>query len=113
TSPIWTRTATSCPTRIVCGSSSWAIGCGIRTARSVRCLRAIRCCSAVCCRPVAARYSLLSGRVLPSWGANTEFADMRAAYDALDQRTKAEVEDLVCLHSLIYSRHASGFTGLN
>ena len=52
-------------------------------------------------RPVPAKYSLLSGRVLPSWGANTEFADMRAAYDALDARTKAEIEDLVCEHSLI------------
>ena len=64
-------------------------------------------------RPVPARYSLLSGRILPSWGANTEFADMRAAYDALDTRTKAEVEDLVCLHSLIYSREAIGFTDLS
>ena len=63
-------------------------------------------------RPVPAKYSLLSGRVLPSWGANTEFADMRAAYDALDARTKAEVEDLICLHSLIYSRQAIGFTEL-
>ena len=63
-------------------------------------------------RPVPAKYSLLSGRVLPSWGANTEFADMRAAYDALDARTKAEVEDLICLHSLIYSRQAIGFTAL-
>jgi len=63
-------------------------------------------------RPVPAKYSLLSGRVLPSWGANTEFADMRAAYDALDPRTKAEVEDLVCEHSLIYSRAAIGFTEL-
>ncbi|MGC1410867.1 MAG: TauD/TfdA family dioxygenase [Acetobacteraceae bacterium] len=63
-------------------------------------------------RPVPAKYSLLSGRVLPSWGANTEFADMRAPYDALDARTKAEVEDLVCLHSLIYSRQAIGFTEL-
>ena len=61
-------------------------------------------------RPVPAKYSLLSGRILPSWGANTEFADMRAAYDALDARTRAEVEDLVCLHSLIYSREAIGFT---
>jgi alpha-ketoglutarate-dependent 2,4-dichlorophenoxyacetate dioxygenase len=63
-------------------------------------------------RPVPAKYSLLSGRVLPSWGANTEFADMRAAYDALDARTKAEVEDLVCEHSLIYSREAIGFSDL-
>jgi alpha-ketoglutarate-dependent 2,4-dichlorophenoxyacetate dioxygenase len=63
-------------------------------------------------RPVPAKYSLLSGRVLPSWGANTEFADMRAAYDALDDRTKAEVEDLVCEHSLAFSREAIGFTDL-
>ena len=63
-------------------------------------------------RPVPAKYSLLSGRVLPSWGANTEFADMRAAHDALDERTKAEIEDLICEHSLMYSREAIGFTEL-
>jgi alpha-ketoglutarate-dependent 2,4-dichlorophenoxyacetate dioxygenase len=63
-------------------------------------------------RPIPAKYSLLSARVLPSWGANTEFADMRAAYDALDERVKAEVEDLTCEHSLIYSREAIGFTDL-
>ena len=63
-------------------------------------------------RPIPAKYSLLSGRIIPSWGANTEFADMRAAYDALDARTKAEVEDLVCEHSLRYSREAIGFTEL-
>jgi len=63
-------------------------------------------------RPVPAKYSLLSGRIIPSWGAATEFADMRAAYDALDERTKTEVEDLVCEHSLIYSREAIGFTEL-
>jgi alpha-ketoglutarate-dependent 2,4-dichlorophenoxyacetate dioxygenase len=63
-------------------------------------------------RPIPAKYSLLSGRVIPSWGANTEFADMRAAYDALDDRTRAEIEDLVCEHSLMYSREAIGFTTL-
>jgi alpha-ketoglutarate-dependent 2,4-dichlorophenoxyacetate dioxygenase len=63
-------------------------------------------------RPVPAKYSLLSGRIIPSWGANTEFADMRAAYDALDDRTKAEIEDLVCEHSLLFSREAIGFTDL-
>src|SRR5271170_2377061 len=60
-------------------------------------------------RPIPAKYSLLSGRVIPSWGANTEFADMRAAYDALDDHTKSEVEDLVCEHSLMFSREAIGF----
>ena len=63
-------------------------------------------------RPIPAKYSLLSGRIVPSWGGNTEFADMRAAYDALDERAKAEIEDLVCLHSLMYSRAAIGFTEL-
>ena len=64
-------------------------------------------------RPVPAKYSLLSGRIVPSWGADTEFADMRAAYDALDNRTKAEIENFVCEHSLIYSREAIGFTDLS
>jgi alpha-ketoglutarate-dependent 2,4-dichlorophenoxyacetate dioxygenase len=63
-------------------------------------------------RPAPAKYSLLSARAIPSWGGNTEFADMRAAYDALDVPTKAEIEDLVCEHSLIYSRQAIGFTDL-
>src|SRR6202011_1280691 len=36
----------------------------------------------------------------------------RAAYDALDHRTKTEIEDLICEHSLIYSREAVGFTDL-
>jgi alpha-ketoglutarate-dependent 2,4-dichlorophenoxyacetate dioxygenase len=59
---------------------------------------------------VPARYSILSGRIVPAEGPDTEFADMRAAYDALDARTKAEIEDLVCEHSLLYSRGAIGFT---
>ncbi len=63
-------------------------------------------------RPIPAKYSLLSARILPSWGGNTEFADMRAAYDALDPRTRAEVEGLECEHSLLYSRAAIGFTEL-
>ena len=61
-------------------------------------------------RPVPAKYSILSGRVIPPSGGNTEFADMRAAYDALDGATKAEIEDLVCEHSLMYSRGLLGFT---
>ena len=61
-------------------------------------------------RIVPARYSLLSGRIVTRDGGNTEFADMRAAYDALDEGTKAEIEDLVCEHSLIYSRGQLGFT---
>jgi alpha-ketoglutarate-dependent 2,4-dichlorophenoxyacetate dioxygenase len=63
-------------------------------------------------KPVPAKYSLLSGRAIPppGSGGNTEFADMRAAYDALDDATRSQVEDLVCHHSLMYSRGQLGFT---
>jgi alpha-ketoglutarate-dependent 2,4-dichlorophenoxyacetate dioxygenase len=59
-------------------------------------------------RAVPAKYSLLSARVVNPTGGNTEFADMRAAYDALDGPTKALIEDLVCEHSLMYSRGSLG-----
>jgi alpha-ketoglutarate-dependent 2,4-dichlorophenoxyacetate dioxygenase len=59
-------------------------------------------------RVVPAKYSLLSARVVNPTGGNTEFADMRAAYDALDAATKAQIEDLVCEHSLMYSRGSLG-----
>jgi alpha-ketoglutarate-dependent 2,4-dichlorophenoxyacetate dioxygenase len=61
-------------------------------------------------KAVPAKYSLLSARRIPASGGNTEFADMRAAYDALDADTKAEIEDLIAEHSLIYSRGQLGFT---
>ena len=61
-------------------------------------------------RAVPATYSLLSGRIVVDKGGDTEFADMRAAYDALDDATKAEVEELVCEHSLMFSRGQLGFT---
>ncbi|MGD0434487.1 MAG: TauD/TfdA family dioxygenase [Acetobacteraceae bacterium] len=63
-------------------------------------------------RAVPAKYSILSGRVIVDQGGRTEFADMRAAYDALDPDTKAEIENLVCEHSLLYSRGTLGFTDL-
>jgi alpha-ketoglutarate-dependent 2,4-dichlorophenoxyacetate dioxygenase len=61
---------------------------------------------------IPAKYSLLHARSVPSRGGNTEFADMRAAYDALDDETKAEIEDLICEHSQIYSRQQIGFFDL-
>jgi alpha-ketoglutarate-dependent 2,4-dichlorophenoxyacetate dioxygenase len=60
-------------------------------------------------RAVPAKFSLLSARVVNPRGGNTEFADMRAAYDALDAETKAEIDDLICEHSLMYSRGSLGF----
>jgi alpha-ketoglutarate-dependent 2,4-dichlorophenoxyacetate dioxygenase len=62
---------------------------------------------------VPARYSLLHALRLPSKGGETEFADMRAAYDALDDETRAQIEDLVCEHSQIYSRQLIGFFELS
>jgi alpha-ketoglutarate-dependent 2,4-dichlorophenoxyacetate dioxygenase len=64
-------------------------------------------------KPIPATYSLLSGRVVVERGGETEFADMRAAHDALDDETKAEIADLVCEHSLIYSRETLGFGDLS
>jgi alpha-ketoglutarate-dependent 2,4-dichlorophenoxyacetate dioxygenase len=60
-------------------------------------------------RPIPAKYSLLSARLVNPKGGNTEFADMRAAYDALDAEMRSEIEDLVCEHSLMYSRGSLGF----
>jgi len=60
-------------------------------------------------RAIPAKFSLLSARAIPSAGGNTEFADMRAAYDALDDKTRGEIEDLVAEHSLMYSRGTLGF----
>jgi alpha-ketoglutarate-dependent 2,4-dichlorophenoxyacetate dioxygenase len=60
-------------------------------------------------RPIPAKYSLLSARVVNKKGGNTEFAHMGAAYEALDDDTKREIEDLVCEHSLMYSRGSLGF----
>jgi len=60
-------------------------------------------------RAIPAKYSLLSARVVNPKGGDTEFADMRAAYDTLDEETRREIDDLVCEHSLMYSRGSLGF----
>ena len=60
-------------------------------------------------RAIPASYSILSARETNPVGGNTEFANMRAAYAALSDAEKAEVEDLICEHSLMYSRGALGF----
>ena len=55
-------------------------------------------------RKVPARYSLLSARVIPPEGGETEFADLRAAYDALPDNTKRRLDGLVAEHSIWHSR---------
>src|SRR3989449_6525379 len=57
----------------------------------------------------AGRYSMLHARVIPPVGADTEYADMRAGYDALPAQTKALIEGLRVHHSIAYSRQTLGF----
>jgi alpha-ketoglutarate-dependent 2,4-dichlorophenoxyacetate dioxygenase len=57
---------------------------------------------------VTAKYSMLHAKVLPPDGGGTQFADMRAAYDALPQSMKDEIEGLVAEHSYAYSRACIG-----
>jgi alpha-ketoglutarate-dependent 2,4-dichlorophenoxyacetate dioxygenase len=54
--------------------------------------------------------SLLYARSIPPVGGHTEFADMRAAYDALPETTRVRLRGLRAEHSLIYSRGKLGFT---
>lgn len=50
------------------------------------------------------KYSMLSAVVPAAWGGDTEFADLRAAWDALDPALQAEIEPLVATHSAFHSR---------
>ena len=55
------------------------------------------------------RYSMLHAREVPPAGADTEYADMRAAYDALPAGMKAQIDGLRAHHSIAYSRQILGF----
>jgi alpha-ketoglutarate-dependent 2,4-dichlorophenoxyacetate dioxygenase len=55
------------------------------------------------------RYSMLSAKVVPPAGADTEFADMRAAYDALPAEMRDRLEGLRVHHSIAHSRQTLGF----
>ena len=55
------------------------------------------------------RYSMLSAKIVPSVPADTEYADMRAAYDALPAELKATCEGLRVHHSIAHSRQTLGF----
>jgi alpha-ketoglutarate-dependent 2,4-dichlorophenoxyacetate dioxygenase len=55
------------------------------------------------------RYSMLSAKVVPPVPADTEYADMRAAYDALDAEIKGTLEGLRVHHSIAHSRQTLGF----
>jgi alpha-ketoglutarate-dependent 2,4-dichlorophenoxyacetate dioxygenase len=57
--------------------------------------------------------SLLYARTIAPIGGHTEFADQRAAYDALPDATKAKLQGLVVEHWIVHSRRRSGFTEFN
>ncbi|WP_416899347.1 MAG: TauD/TfdA dioxygenase family protein [Minwuia sp.] len=58
--------------------------------------------------PVQAKGAVFSAEIVPSEGGATGFADMRAAYDALDDATKRKIEGLRAHHSLHYSQSKVG-----
>ena len=60
-------------------------------------------------KPVPANASCLYMRSIPPVGGQTEFADMRAAYDALDDGLRNEIEGRIALHSIATSRARLGF----
>jgi len=55
------------------------------------------------------RYSMLLAKVVPAVPADTEFADLRSAYDALEPETRDRIEGLRAHHSIAYSRQTLGF----
>ncbi len=59
-------------------------------------------------KPVPAKASLLSARVVPAEGGETEFADMRAALEALDPKTRDELDGLEAVHDYRYSQGLIG-----
>jgi alpha-ketoglutarate-dependent 2,4-dichlorophenoxyacetate dioxygenase len=59
-------------------------------------------------RQLSATYSMLSARIIPPVGGDTEFVDTRAVYDALPEVTKNRIEDLVAEHSIWHSRSLYG-----
>jgi len=60
--------------------------------------------------PVSAKASLLSAHVVPEKGGGTEWADMRAAYEALPEGLQETIQDLAAHHSLKYSQARAGMT---
>lgn len=57
-----------------------------------------------------AKASMLYASVVAPVGGQTEYADMRAAYDALDDAMKQRLQGLVAEHAIMYSRAKLGFT---
>jgi alpha-ketoglutarate-dependent taurine dioxygenase len=58
--------------------------------------------------PVQAKGAVFCAEIVPNSGGDTGWADMRAAYDALDNATRAKVERMAAYHSLRYSQSKIG-----
>jgi alpha-ketoglutarate-dependent 2,4-dichlorophenoxyacetate dioxygenase len=59
---------------------------------------------------VPGKISLLSAREVPPAGGETEFTDLRAAYEALDEPTRERIDGLVAEHSIFRSRSLVGYS---
>jgi alpha-ketoglutarate-dependent taurine dioxygenase len=59
--------------------------------------------------PVQAKGAVFTAEIVPREGGATGWADMRAAYDALDEATRASIQDLAAYHSLYYSQERAGY----
>ena len=58
--------------------------------------------------PLSSKAAVLSAQQIPTNGGETEWADMRSAYDALDKETKNLIQNLSAHHSLFYSQAKIG-----
>ncbi len=63
-------------------------------------------------RSPAGGYTMLAARVVPERGGETEFADTRAAYDALTDEVKRRIDDLQVEHSIAHARRLAGTEGI-
>jgi alpha-ketoglutarate-dependent 2,4-dichlorophenoxyacetate dioxygenase len=57
------------------------------------------------CNSIPSQYSMLSAKSVPERGGETEFADMRAAYDCLEEEVQKEIDSMQAEHARAYSRH--------
>ena len=61
--------------------------------------------------PLAAKASVLSAEVVPRRGGETEWADMRSAYESLAPALRVRIQELAAYHSIRYSQARMGDTG--
>ena len=55
-------------------------------------------------KKIPSKLSILSAKMIPAKGGNTEFLSMRAVYNALPKKLKSNIEDKVCWHDYSYGR---------